>query len=325
MTIEKDDCDFYAETDKGIGFKITVDILKNLLSKTIFFKIDKKGIFTSQGNDKIDSKSQNYVKTSYTFDTWNSYLCNKERFIETNLHELCQICKSIKKKCSLLLYIKKNEPNQLYIMPIPQNHNNVTETHLTRRLPITDINLQEGNLPLYIDDKNNYSFHTALSSNLFHSMCKNFSSAKSSIFSLLMYKSGRIYCNVEGTFSDCFFENGKGTAEEKEHEKQYKEYLYLNQNTKEGVESKYTVDDIENILSFPFFTGSFNCKLLKHIQKINGYNSNIHIYTNPIDREAENPFTPLCIKCVSNDSFTIEIFFKSNEQMEFENNTYYDE
>ena len=313
--IEKEFCQFYARTDKGFAFKVTIDIMKNLLNKHLYVKINKKGFFSSQGSgDPSKHKLYNYLKAFYTAETWNAFICTKERTIDLNLVELCNICKNIKKKFHLLLYIRNDEPNRLYIVPIPPNQTSEDHSHLARRLPITDITLDFSTFRQEI----NYKYHNGLSSQLFHSMCKNFSGARCSLFTFLMYPSGRIYCTSEGTFSDCLFENGKGTIEEREHEVKYKRYIENSYGrTDDDIDDN--VDDAELLQSFSFYTGSFNSKFLKDIQKINGYGSTVHIYADPIDRDNEiTPSRPLCFVCTAPDSFILEIYVKSNEQIEHE-------
>ena len=201
-------------------------------------------------------------------------------------------------------------------MPIPPTQLSEDETRLARKLPITDITL---NIP--IEESNmseKYQFHNGLSSASFHSMCKNFSGVKSTTFTFLMYKSGRISCTTQGTFSGAEFENGTGTKEEEEHERKYKKYIEKILQEEENSDSEND-NEIDELLSFPFFTGTFSGKLLKNVQKMSGYNCSVHIYADPIDNSKEIPRKPLCIKCSAPDSFTIEVYTKSNEQIAYEN------
>ena len=316
----KEECEFYAKTDKAFTFKVTIDIMKNLLQKVLHLKINSDGLFSCQSEHEMNSvignksnnKANHYLKAFYKAKTWNTFHCSRERCLELNLSELCNICKNIRKKFSLLLYIKKSETDKLYIIPLPsstyEDHN-----HLARRLPITDIKLNFSTEDSVLD----YKFHNGLSCQIFHSMCKNFTSARCSIFTFLMYKSGRIYCTSEGTFSDCFFENGKGTLEESDHESRYRKYI---ESCRQKDDDEEITDELENLLAFEFYTGTFNCKLLKDIQKLYGYGTNIHVYSDPIDQEKDEPSRPICFECTAPDSFVLEIYVKSIEQIEHEKN-----
>ena len=291
--IEKEECEFYARTDKAYTFKTTVDIMKNLLHKVLHLKITQQGIFSSQGEadprpqqTPKPHKPHHLLKASYKADSWNIYYCSKPRSIELNLVELCNICKNIKKKFNLLLYIKKDLPSRLYIIPLPPSINYEDYNHLARRLPITDISLSFSTETSLSD----YQFHNGLTSNIFHSMCKNFAGAKCTIFSFLMYPSGRVFCTSEGTFSDCLFENGKGTEEERKHEEKFRRYIeHSLEKTEEDEDLEDNLDEIEKLSSFSFYTGTFNCRFLKEIQKLNGYGAIIHIYADPIDQEKRRP------------------------------------
>lgn len=320
MSVSKSDCSFYAKTDKGFGTKVTVDILKNLLGRVLHIQIDKNGIATAQGSDATLSRSQYCASTEYPAGTWGTYYCKEgyKRSLEVNLSELCIICKNIKKKYLLIIYILENEQNSLYFVPIPPNQG-VDGANLKRRLPISDINL-DFTLFKHIEENFNGSFHAGLSGNLFQSMCKNFSSGtKSTVFNFLMYESGYIYCDADGTFSDCIFENDVPSDEEKKHKESYKKYLTYMTNNSSGYEDDDEFnDEIEQILSYKFFSGTFNCKFLKNIQKLSGYGSTIHVFTNPIERDSDNPIQPLLIKCQGVDTFSIKIFAKSNEQIKYE-------
>ena len=319
--IEKEECEFYARTDKAYTFKTTVDIMKNLLHKVLHLKITREGLFSSQGETDPylrangQTKPHHLLKAYYKADSWNTYYCSKSRSIELNLIELCNICKNIKKKFNLLLYIKKDLPNRLYIIPLPPSINYEDYNHLARRLPITDISLSFSTENCEF----NYQFHNGLTSNIFHSMCKNFAGAKCAIFSFLMYPSGRIFCTSEGIFSDCLFENGKGTEEERKHEEKYRRYIeHSLEKNEEDDDLEDNIDEIEKLSSFSFYTGTFNCRFLKEIQKLNGYGSIVHIYADPIDQDNEDPSRPLCFKCTAPDSFVLEIYVKSNEQVKYE-------
>ena len=318
--ITKEDCEFYVKTDKAYTFKVTIDIMKKLLQKVLHLKLNKDGIFISQSEQetKNHTKPHHHLKSWYEAEMWSTFYCTQDRSLEINLTELCEICKNIKKKFSLLLFITKKEPNKLYIIPHPQTTYD-DYSHLARRIPITDIKLSFSTSIEKVD----YEFHNGLAHNIFHSMCKNFAGAKCSVFMFLMYPSGRVFCTSEGTFSDCFFENGRGTPEESEHEEKYLNYMLRSSREKKDDTSgddeiTNDIDEIEELLSFKFFVGTFNCKFLKDIQKLYGYGALVHIYADPIDPEKDEPIRPICFKCTAPDSFVMEIYVKSIEQINHE-------
>lgn len=305
MHIQKEDCEFYARTSQGFSFKVTIDTMGRFFNQHLFMKINKEGMFLSQGTGGIHNDNIK-VEGYHEANIWNTYLCTQERSMELNLVELSGICKNIKKKYHLLIYILKSDPDNICFIPIPNTQSAADDCQVMRRIPITNKTLEFNQSYPYTE----YKFHNSLTNMGFSSMCKNLTNTKCGVFMMLMYNSGRIMFKSEGTFSDCVFENGPGTTDEREHERRYIDSMS---------DANLSIDEQSQLQDFEFFTGTFNTRFLKDVSKINGYSTIVHIYADPIEHDnEETPIKPLCITCTAADSFKLVIYVKSKEQIEHE-------
>jgi proliferating cell nuclear antigen PCNA len=162
---------FKCKTNDAYVLKILMELLHHTI-KLACFEITPKGIFLRMmdSNQKllIDCKlfSENF--TLFYFD---EAVENQSIHIGVNLNHLYKMMKTIKKRDSLMFYIKEKNPNDLGIEIIPRDLSRVT---------ISTIKIQNiENLEIELPQK--YPYSILVSSNEFCKMCKDMISISSTI------------------------------------------------------------------------------------------------------------------------------------------------
>ena len=118
---------FKAKTHDAYTIKILAELLQNNL-KTACFEVDSKGIKLCMVNHhktiliKLFMESDNF--TVYKFKA------KEKLFLGINLNHFHKMLKSIKKKDSMVLFIKDNAPTDLGIKVIPKENNRVTTSKI---------------------------------------------------------------------------------------------------------------------------------------------------------------------------------------------------
>ena len=118
---------FKAKSHSAYLFKVLSEILQSNL-KTSCFQLKKSGIFLRQ----MDQNRRTLIDLELNAENFNSYKFNGtgSMFVGLTLTHLHKLLKSIKKKDSICLFIKKDEPNELAIQVIPKENNRVTTSYL---------------------------------------------------------------------------------------------------------------------------------------------------------------------------------------------------
>ena len=118
---------FKAKSHSAYLFKVLSEILQSNL-KTSCFQLKPDGIYLRQMDDNrrtlIDLHLDAGNFNSFKFDGRSSM------FIGLTLTHLHKLLKSIKKKDSICLYIRKSDPNELAIQVIPKENNRITTSYL---------------------------------------------------------------------------------------------------------------------------------------------------------------------------------------------------
>lgn len=118
---------FRAKCHNAYLFKILSEILQTNL-KTSCFQITSKGIFLRQ----MDVNRKTLVDVKLSAENFLSfyYPSDHSMFLGLTLNHLHKLLKTVKKKDSIGLYIKKNEPTELAIQVFPKENNRVTTSFL---------------------------------------------------------------------------------------------------------------------------------------------------------------------------------------------------
>jgi hypothetical protein len=99
------------KTKDGYAFKVLVELIQKYL-KDACFVIDKKGI-TLTG---IDSKTTKLIYVDLPHTNFTKYKCGDQPFyFGVNMVHFYRMLKSIKKKDTLVLFVKAEDPLKLYI------------------------------------------------------------------------------------------------------------------------------------------------------------------------------------------------------------------
>ena len=119
---------FKAKSHAAYLFKVLSEILQSNL-KTSCFQIKKEGLYLRQ----MDSNRRTLIDIQLDAENFNFYKYEgtaTSMFVGLTLSHFHKLLKSIKKKDSIGLYIKKSNPNELAIQVIPKENNRVTTSFL---------------------------------------------------------------------------------------------------------------------------------------------------------------------------------------------------
>lgn len=150
---------FKAKTNEGYTIKILAELLQHNL-KTACFVIEQNGITLRQ----MDSHRHVLIDINLNSERFSIYKFKQEkRFVGINLNHFHKMLKSIKKKDSIILFIKEDKPNDLGIQVIPKEGNRVTtSTVKIQNIQHLDIGLPDG-----------YEKPVIVPSNEYQKMCKD--------------------------------------------------------------------------------------------------------------------------------------------------------
>ena len=150
---------FKAKTNEGYTIKILAELLQHNL-KTACFVIEQSGISLRQ----MDSHRHVLIDINLNSERFSIYKFKQEkRFVGINLNHFHKMLKSIKKKDSIILFIKEDAPNDLGIQVIPKEGNRITtSTVKIQNIQHLDIGLPE-----------DYEKPVIVPSNEYQKMCKD--------------------------------------------------------------------------------------------------------------------------------------------------------
>lgn len=106
---------FYADISKGFIIKTMIEVLCSPLIRGVF-QLTRKGIVLTQNNES------NTILFNITLprDNFKRYVCNEEKIINVNLSHMKNQLKNVKKKDSLVLSIRADNPGYLFMTIKPE-------------------------------------------------------------------------------------------------------------------------------------------------------------------------------------------------------------
>jgi len=154
---------FHTKTTEAYYIKILVELLMNNI-KVAHFEIDNQGIRLCM----MDAHRRILINLNLFSDNFTYYKQEgpSKLYIGINLSHLHRMCRSIKKKDHLELFIEKSNPTKLAIRVIPKDNNRITTSYIIIQ------SVQE----LAIDVPTDYGKPVIVSSSEFQKMCKDMSS-----------------------------------------------------------------------------------------------------------------------------------------------------
>jgi proliferating cell nuclear antigen PCNA len=152
---------FNAKTTDGYHIKILVELLTNNI-KVAHLEIDENGIRLCM----MDSNRRILIEFNLLAENFSIYKYTGEKmYLGINLGHLHKICRTIKKKDQLQLFIEDENPTKLAIRVIPKENNRLTTSYITIQT------VQE----LAIDLPSGYGKPIIVSSSEFNKMLKDLS------------------------------------------------------------------------------------------------------------------------------------------------------
>ena len=230
---------FKARTNYAYTIKILAELLQNNI-KTACFDVDNKGIDLCM----MDTNRTVLIKLTLDSNKFSYYKFNSRTTISLglNLNHLHMMLKSIKKKDSIELFIKRSDPTDLGIRVIPRDNNRKTTSYLKiQNIQNLDIHIPEGygKQPVII------------SSSDFQKMCKDMSHLGKHI-------------NVSSKQYSICFTCDSGS---------------IMKRSVEFGELEYCDSDDDNEDNECLYNQDFKTEQLAHITKLSGLSNNMQIYT----------------------------------------------
>lgn len=193
---------FRAKTVEAYTIKSLSEVLQNILTD-VCFSFDKDGIKLLTVDNKRPARL--LVHLIMKGEAFNEYTCPKPLSVGINLQHLYKMCKSIKKKDSIILFIDKNNPSLLGITNIQADSGQPVTSHIKiQKLSQVDTDIPD-----------NYSHPVHIPTGTFQKMCKDMQGISNEI---KVYSKGsflRFSCEAEGMYTR---EVPFGDAEENEEE-----------------------------------------------------------------------------------------------------------
>lgn len=156
---------YYAKTSDGSTIKSLIDTFCKQLTK-LEFNFMKTGIVAQMMNGK--DKNNMLYDLDLVRDKFDEYYCSQEYIcVGLNAQHTQDMTYSVKKKNTIVLYIKRNEPDKFYTDVIP--HMNGEERKKTSFVMIQKIQYKEIPLP------QNYNDPILIEPTDYHRMCKDIS------------------------------------------------------------------------------------------------------------------------------------------------------
>ena len=228
---------FKAKTNSAYTIKILAELLQNNI-KTACFEIDENGIKLCM----MDHHRTILIQVSLNSENFTVYKFKSKHklFLGINLNHLHKMLRSIKKKDSVCLFIKDENPTDLGIKVIPKENNRVTTSFIKiQGIQTIDIDIPEG-----------YYKPIIVPSSEYQKMCKDMTHIGNSINVISKNFHIKFRCNAGGVM------------------KRHVEFGELE-------DSDEDVDDNKNLE----YNQDFETEQLSRITKMSGLSSNIQIYT----------------------------------------------
>lgn len=231
------------KTKDGYIFKVLVELIQKYL-KDACFVIDKKGVSLTG----VDTKTKNGTKlicVDLPRTNFTKYKCEEEPFYAgLNMVHFYRILKSIKKKDTLVMYVKKDDPLKLFIQKLQAGEDE--DKAMVHSINITQVR------PHRRDPPNNYGDPIIATSKEFQKL-KSLNRISKTM--TVTCKKGRIefFCDKEEVYSGCV-PFGDIDSED------------------EGGPKEVDDDDEEE------YKQNFDAENIIHLVKLGGTSNNIQIY-----------------------------------------------
>ena len=178
---------FKAKTSEGYTIKILAELLQHNI-KTACFILSKTGIRLRM----MDSQRFVLIDLDLNADNFSIYKFKGETMtIGVNLNHLHKMLKSIKKKDSIILFIRQDNVNDLGIKVLPKENNRVTTSYIKiQSIQNMDIQLPDG-----------YSKPIIIPSNEYQKMCKDMNNISGMINVIAKGFYIKFNCNAGSVYS----------------------------------------------------------------------------------------------------------------------------
>jgi proliferating cell nuclear antigen PCNA len=235
---------FKARTEEAYRIKLLSELLANNI-KTGCFVINEKGIFYRM----MDSQRLILIDVELFGENFQVYKFNLPHnlYVGLNLSHFFRMCKSIKKKEKLELFIDDKSPNELGINVIPKENDRSATSYITiQNVQNLDIKIPEG-----------YKKPIIVNSSAFQKMIKDMGMLGSTVNITAKNYKLEFNCNAGGILKKKFCFNDDGSDDEDNNH------------------------DISNIVDENKVTYSqdFLTEQLNKITKLSGLSNNIQIFT----------------------------------------------
>lgn len=131
--MDRKHCSFYAEVVKGYVVKTLIDVLVGSFNRTCF-SVTKDGIFLRE----CDKNRSILFNIELHREKFKKYKCEKVVYFSANVKHIQRLIRNLKKKDSLILGIRHDNPDVLFIMICPARKPDNTNY----RMETADIRIQ---------------------------------------------------------------------------------------------------------------------------------------------------------------------------------------
>tara|TARA_B000000557_G_scaffold183607_1_gene150050 strand:- start:498 stop:1310 length:813 start_codon:yes stop_codon:yes gene_type:complete len=178
---------FKAKTQEGYTIKILAELLQHNI-KTACFVINEQGITLRM----MDSQRFLLMDLNLQSDNFAIYkFRSEEMMIGINLNHLHKMLKSIKKKDSIEIFIKQDQPTDLGIKILPKENNRITTSFIKiQNIQNMDIELPTG-----------YGKPVIVPSNEYQKMCKDMNNISGTINVVSKGFYIKFLCNAGSVYS----------------------------------------------------------------------------------------------------------------------------
>jgi len=178
-------------TKDGYTFKVLVELIQKYL-KDGCFVIDKKGISLT-GVDTKTKQGTKLICVDLPKNNFHKYICDSEPIhVGLNMVHFYKMLKSIKKKDTLILYVKRDDPLKLFIQKLQVGEDE--DKALVHSINITQMT------PIRRDPPGNYGDPTVASPKEFQKL-KSLNRISKIMSVTCRKKRIEFFCNKEGVYS----------------------------------------------------------------------------------------------------------------------------
>lgn len=200
-----------AKTQEGYIIKILGELLQNNI-KTACFEVDSNGLKLRM----MDSHRIILIDLFLDAENFSIYKFKSDHslYLGINLSHFHKMLRSIKKKDSLILFIKEDAPNNLGIKVIPKENNRITTSYIkVQSIQNLDIELPIG-----------YNKSIIVTSSEYQKMCKDINNISSTINIRSKNLQIKFWCNAGSVYSrEISFGEDCDSSDEEDEEEEFVE------------------------------------------------------------------------------------------------------